>query len=257
MNNEIFDSKQYNINNNFNNTDIVINNDRTISGGFGSLEKTANFHTNTEGHNELVDSFVDEIDNNDEYSQRKLDNDLSDKENKTNNNIKIYRYKFSDEFIEELYKFSKIHQYDHRKDFKDAWEVWIDDNSQLIFKESTRLTELGYDGDILHKMFTSARYYFRKKCTEKKYPRMRCTYIGAQKELLDAMDSHISLNMNRYKNTFKPSTGFTEFCKENIALLQQEIELLIKFNIVTSDEIKKKIKKTYKNRYFMIISKNS
>ncbi len=240
MNNEIFDNKQHNINNNFNNTDIVINHDRTIGSGFNSLEKTANFHTNTEGHNESVDSFV---------------------ENKTNNvnknNIKIYRYKFSDEFIEELYKFSKIHQYDHRKDFKEAWEVWIDDNSQLIFKESTRLTELGYEGDILHKMFTSARYYFRKKGTEKKEPRMRCTYIGMQKELLDAMDNHIRLNMNTRGHDFKPSSGFTEFCKEHIELLQQEIELLIKFNIVTSDEIKKKIKKTYKNRYFMIISKNS
>ena len=238
MHNEIFDNKQHNINNNFNNADIVINHDRTIGSGFGSLEKTANFHTDIERHNEPLDSYVEE-------DLERVDN------------IKIYRYKFTVEFVEELYKFSKIHQYDHRKDFKDAWEVWIDDNSSLIFKESTRLTELGYDGDILNKMFTSARYYFRKKGTEKKEPRMRCTYIGTQKELLDAMDNHISLSMNTNERVFKPSTGFTEFCKEHIALLQQEIELLIKFNIVTTDEIKKKIKKTYKNRYFMIISKNN
>lgn len=238
MENEIFDNKQRNINNNFNVNDIVINNDRTIDSGFNSLEKTSHINTNNERHNESVHSYVEEKS---EYV----------------NNIKIYRYKFSDEFIEELYKFSKIHQYDHRKDFKDAWEVWIDDNSQLIFKESTRLTELGYNGDILHKMFTSARYYFRKKGTEKKEPRIRCTYIGMQKELLDAMDNHISLNINTPKHAFKPSTGFTEFCKENIELLQQEVELLIKFHIDTSDEIKKKIKKTYKNRYFMIINKNS
>lgn len=238
MNHEIFNNKQCNINNNFNNTDIVINNNRTTSSGFNSLEKAAYIYTNNERHNEFEDSSLENT-------------------TKNINNIKIYRYKFSDEFIEELYKFSKIHQYDHRKDFKDAWEVWIDDNSQIIFKESTRLTELGYDGDILNKMFTSARYYFRKKGTEKKEPRMRCTYIGTQKELLDAMDKHISLNMNAREHVFKPSTGFTEFCKEHIALLQEEIELLIKFNIVTTDEIKKKIKKTYKNRYFMIVSKNS
>jgi len=240
MKNEIFDSKQRIINNNFNNLDIVINNNRTVGSGFDSLEKTANFQSDIERYNESLDSYVEE-----------------DLKYVNNINIKIYRYKFSDEFIEELYKFSKIHQYDNRKDFKDAWEVWIDDNPELIFKESTRLTELGYDGDILHKMFTSARYYFRKKETGKKHPRMRCTYIGIQKELLDAMDNHISLNMNTRENGFKPSTGFTEFCKENIALLQEEVELLIKFNIVTSDEIKKKIKKTYKNRYFMIVSKNS
>jgi hypothetical protein len=238
MNNEIFDNKQHNINNNFNNTDIVINHDRTIGSGFGSLEKTANFHSVIERHNESVGSYVEE-------------------DVECVNNIKIYRYKFSDEFIEELYKFSKIHQYDHRKDFKEAWELWIDDNSQLIFKESTRLTKLNYAGDILHKMFTSARYYFRKKGTEKKEPRTRCSYIGMQKDLLNAMDNHIRLNLSLNAQTFKPSTGFTEFCKQHIELLQQEIEMLIKFDVVSSDEIKKKIKKTYKNRYFMIISKNS
>jgi hypothetical protein len=63
--------------------------------------------------------------------------------------------------------------------------------------------------------------------------------------------------MNTNERVFKPSTGFTEFCKEYIALLQEEVELLIKFDIVSCDEIKKKIKKTYKNRYFMIVSKNS
>ena len=241
MNHEIFNNKQCNINNNFNNADIVINNNGTIGSGFNSLEKTAHIYTNNERHNEFEDSSL----------ENKINN-VNDK-----NNIKIYRYKFSDEFIEELYKFSKIHQYDHRKDFKDAWELWIDDNSQLIFKESTRLTELGYDGDILNKMFTSARYYFRKKGTEKKEPRMRCSYIGTQKELLDAMDNHITLNLNIREHVFKPSTGFTEFCKKNIELLQEEVALLIKFNVVSSDEIKKKIKKTYKNRYFMIVSKNS
>ena len=236
MNYEVLDRKQYeqyNIsNNNYINTDIVINNKRTIVCGFDSfeetttLEKTANI-TNSERNSETVDSCM---------------------------NVKIYRYKFSDEFIEELYKFSKIHQYDHRKDFKEAWENWIEDNSNIIFRESTRLTDLGYEGDILNKMFTSARYYFRKKGTEKKEPRERCTYIGIQKELLDAMDNHITINLN--KSWYKPSTGFTEFCKEHIELLREEVELLVKFNLVTSsEEIKKKIKKTYKNRYFMIINK--
>jgi len=237
MNYETLDRKQYTINNNFNNTDIVINNNRAIGCGFSSYETTANCQSNNERNNESMDRYV------------------IDETNFNKTNIKIYRYKFSDEFIEELYKFSKIHQYDNRKDFKDAWELWIEYNSKLILEESTRLTELGYDGDILNKMFTSARYYFRKKGTEKKEPRVRCTYIGIQKELLDAMDNHITLKLN--ESWYKPSIGFNDFCKENIELLQQEVELLIKYNIVGSDDIKKKIKKTYKNRYFMIINKNS
>jgi len=247
MNYEALDRKQHYINNNFNNSDIVINNDRAISYGFSSLEKTSDFYTNNERYIETLDSSINEL------SIRKDNNDNDN--DKTNTNIKIYRYKFSIEFIEELNKFSKIHQYDHRRDFKEAWELWIEDNSNIILEESTRLSNLGYHGDILNKMFTSARYYFRKKGTEKKEPRMRCTYIGMQKELLDAMDNHINLNLN--ESWFKPSNGFTEFCKENVELLQQEIEILIRYNITNSTEIKKKVKKTYKNRYFMIINKNN
>jgi len=244
MNHEIFDRNQYNANNNFNNNSFVINNDRTTCNGFNSLEKTTDFQSNNTGNIQSMDYYV---------KDESGDCEKRDEINNNNTNIKIYRYKFSDDFIDELYKFSKIHQYDHRKDFKDAWELWLDDNSQIIFQESTRLIDLGYDGDVLNKMFTSARYYFRKKGTEKKEPRIRCAYIGLQKDLLDAMDKHITLNMS--ETWYKPSSGFTEFCKENIDLLKEEIELLIKFNIVASDEIKKKIKKTYKNRYFMIINK--
>ena len=226
MNYETFNREQYNTNNNFNHLDIVINNNRTISDRFDSSKASEIDSSNNERNNEFMDSF-----------------------------IKIYRYNFSEEFMNELYKFSKIHQYDHRKDFKEAWEIWLDENQNIISKEITRLELLGYDGDIIKKMFTSARYYFRKKTTEKKEPTSRCTYIGIQKELLDAMDSHIKSNINQ--DWYKPSDGFLNFCKDNIDLLQQEVILLMKHSFIDDDDIKKKIKKTYKNRYFMIINKNN
>ena len=47
-------------------------------------------------------------------------------------NYNIYRFKFTDDFTSELYKFSKIHQYDHRKDFKEAWENWTEENDGLV-----------------------------------------------------------------------------------------------------------------------------
>jgi hypothetical protein len=40
----------------------------------------------------------------------------------------IYRFKFTEEFMEYLHNFSKIHQYDERKDFKEAWNIWIETN---------------------------------------------------------------------------------------------------------------------------------
>jgi hypothetical protein len=170
-----------------------------------------------------------------------------------NLSIGIYRYKFTNEFTDELYKFSKVHQYDHRKDFKEAWKIWTEDNSSLVDGEVTRLTNLGYDGDIIDKMYKSARYYFRKKSTEKKEPSKRRVYIGSQKELIEAMDEDIRTNI--ISGEFKPSNGFDEFCKKNVEIIKEQVNLLLKTGYKDSNEIKEKIKKTYKNRYFLIISK--
>ena len=165
----------------------------------------------------------------------------------------IYRYKFTEEFMEELYKFSKIHQYDDRKDFKEAWKVWTEDNGEIIDVEMRRLLNLGYEGDVLTKMFKSARYYFRKKSPQKKEPKQRRPYISVNRELLDAMDNHIEEKI--YKTYYQPKTGFTEFCKENEAILKETITKIFEQGIKDSNLIEDKIKKTYKNRYFMLTNK--
>ena len=196
----------------------------------------------------IHDTFQNTYTNNDNYevNNEKLDD---------NNNVPIgiYRYKFTNEFTEELFKFSKIHQYDHRRDFKEAWEKWMDVNCDLIDGEVRRLTNIGYDGDIIDKMFKSARYYFRKKSTEKKELKKRRVYVGTQKDLLEAMDDHIKTNIT--SGDFKPSDGFDDFCKNNIDILKEQINMLCRSGFTDSNEIKLKIKKTYKNRYFLIISK--
>ena len=161
----------------------------------------------------------------------------------------IYRYKFEEQFMIELYNFSKIHQYDDRKEFKSAWNVWTEENTELIEHETRRLTNLNYDGDVKDKMFRSARYYFRKKSPEKKEQPQRRKYICVDKNIINAIDAHI------LKNSSKPSTAFLDFCKENIDLLSEEIARLYIENM-TAEDIKKKIKKTYKNRYFLKVNVN-
>jgi len=190
-----------------------------------------------------TNSFQDSEENN------KTDKKICEKN--ADNSINIFRYKFTTEFTEELFKFSKIHQYDHRKDFKEAWEKWTENNSEIIDDEVRRLKNLGYEGDILDKMFKSARYYFRKKSTEKKEPVKRRIYVGSQKELLEAMDDHIKVSIE--SGNFKPSDGFDEFCKENIEILKEQVTQLCRAGIKDPNEIKSKIKKTYKNRYFLAI----
>jgi hypothetical protein len=174
--------------------------------------------------------------------------------NKDSKNVNIFRYKFTEEFTNEMYKFSKIHQYDHRKDFKEAWAIWIEENTEIVSTEIKRLEDLGYKGDILDKMFKSARYYFRKKSTEKKEPQNRRDYVGTNRELLDKMDEHIKNNIIR--DIYKPSDAFDTFCKGNIDLLQEEVKRLCDLGLRDHIEIKNKMKKTYKNRYFIINNSN-
>lgn len=196
----------------------------------------------------------DRTDNNVSYSSQ---NSTSEQQNNENNgdiheiNVNIYRYKFANDFADELYKFSKIHEYDDRKKFKEAWNNWKEDNIELVNCEVRRLTNLGYKKDILDKMFKSARYYFRKKNNVKKAPVKRRNYVSSYKELLKTMDRHIKTNI--HKTDFKPSAAFENFCNENVEILKEEINTLINFGMSDSNEIKDKIKKTYKNRYFLII----
>jgi hypothetical protein len=165
----------------------------------------------------------------------------------------IFRFKFTEEFMEELHNFSKIHQYDHRKDFKDAWVKWTEENQDIIAKEVDRLVEMGYpnEDDIVDdKMFKSARYYFRKKSAVKPEPKQRRQYIGVDHELLETMDIHIKTNI--YNDDYKPKTAFVMFCKEYESILRQTIEQM---SISDAKMIQDKIKKTYKNRYFMLTNK--
>jgi hypothetical protein len=174
-------------------------------------------------------------------------------EENTKINAPIFRFKFTEEFMEELYKFAKIHQYDHRKDFKEAWTVWLEENEDIVQEEEARLHYLRYDGDVLDKMFKSARYYFRKKSPIKVEPKQRRQYISVSHELLEAMDAHIRTNIGLAD--YQPKTGFVNFYEANNTLILQTFRSFCQQNIKDVEFIQTKLKKTYKNRYFMFINK--
>lgn len=189
----------------------------------------------------------------------------------------IFRFKLKDDIVEMINRFAKIHQFDDRKTYKEEWSKWFNENNVLFEEEISRLTRLGYIGNIEYKMFNAGRYYFRKKKDDRdekddpaiednqniiktKMPRL---YISADKNLLDAMDNHIrtSLNDNDKNKLFTPASGYNDFCKSHTALLSIEIKRI--YNTFDNLELKKeisafiiqKIKKTYKNRYFIITRK--
>ena len=151
-----------------------------------------------------------------------------------------------------MFRFSKIHQYDHRKDFKEAWLGWLDENETFVDIETRRLINVGYEGDVKDKMFKSARYYFRKKSTVKKEPIQRRSYIATRKEFIDAIDAHIK---TMTKSVIKPSDGYDDFCQNNKEIMNEEVEFLRINGFTDSTDIKNKFKKTYKNRHFLIVNK--
>ena len=175
--------------------------------------------------------------------------------NNSKNNIVIYLYKFSEYFMNQLYIFSKIHQYDTREDFKESWKIWIEENEDSVQNEIRRLCFLHYEGDVIDKMFKSARYYFRKKRNEKKEQMPRKKYIHSNKDFLDAIDKHIGMNIHTPE--YKPANAFEDFCKKNIDILREEIQRVKENNLcsMTVEEISKRFKKIYNNRYFIFVTK--
>jgi hypothetical protein len=151
--------------------------------------------------------------------------------------MKTYRYEFSEDFCKMLSDFAKIHQYDDRKVFKEAWSIWAEENTDQVEQECRAIYSNGYEGDALDKMFKSARYYFRKKSVQKKDPVPRKSYEKADPKLLKEIDAHIKENLD-----MKPHDSYTAFRKKMCDANEEgEGDLS-----ATEEE---KLKKTFKNRY--------
>ena len=64
------------------------------------------------------------------------------------------------------------------------------------------------------------------------------------------MDSHIEQHI--YDVSYQPKTGFVKFCKDNEKMLKETIVMIMEQGIKEEDVIENKIKKTYKNRHFIL-----
>jgi hypothetical protein len=182
--------------------------------------------------------------------------------NSGKSSIKIFRYKLTDDIMDHITQFAKIHQFDDRHMYKEAWTIWLNDNRDSIDREIMRLKEMGYKGDVEDKMFKAGRYYFREKVAvttnvvEEKMPAaaaaVKRDYIVMAPEVIQAMDKQL-LTIIKNKE-FKPAAGYTQFCAQHVELLRGEIRRLIGENKTkaNAEKMVAKIKKTYKNRYFIL-----
>lgn len=161
----------------------------------------------------------------------------------------IYRYNFSKTVMDMLHNFAKVHQYDDRPTYKEAWGLWLSENAELIDRETKVLESNGYHGNIQDKMYKSARYYFRKKSTSKIEPKKRRQYISLSSEILALMDAQIKAQITQEEYT--PAIGYENFCLHHQVEIAKEIAYLCRKN-TDIKYIQSKFKKTYKNRYYII-----
>jgi hypothetical protein len=185
--------------------------------------------------------------------------------------LKTFRFVLSNEVVECISEFAKVHQYDDRKFFKEEWEKWVksEDVEPIINDEVKRLKNGGFEGDALDKMFKSARYYFRNKLTqnndnENDY-KIRKTYETVPRNILENIDAHIYSqirnNTKKYiddevqTSDISPGDSFNNYLADNknvLLNLLQESKNNGQINKKDVEDMVKKYKKTYKNRFYNI-----
>ena len=93
----------------------------------------------------------------------------------------VYRFKLSNDIVDMVTSFAKIHQYDDRKTYKEAWEDWTNDNNNVITREANHLLEMGYEGDVIDKMYKAVDIIFEQKiCLKRRTTTTASVYINEQ-----------------------------------------------------------------------------
>lgn len=164
--------------------------------------------------------------------------------------------------MEAINEFAKLNKMTDRKIYKEEWNKWMNANEKMVNEEIERMNTLGYNECVKDKMFKAGRYYFRKKNIREcdvadadmtadvanATTTKQRQYIKLSDEILQMMDNHIKQNIND-DDEFTPAKGHKQFCSNNTERLDKE---RIDIEMNSSDAFHEKIKKTYKNRYFII-----
>ena len=162
-----------------------------------------------------------------------------------------FRYQFSIGFTNSMHKFSKLTRNLDKDEFDSKFEDFYNKNKKTIESEESELRQSGFEGDIREKMYKSIRYYLKNK--EETKPKKRRKYITINKDILTEMDNHIENII--CKSPTKPAKCYNAFMNDNRfteMISNCKDSVMQKSENITEDDFNLKIKKTYKNRYFLI-----
>ena len=161
----------------------------------------------------------------------------------------IFRFKLDDNINNEICSFARLHRFDDRVSYKEAWKDWLDSNSELVERETRRLMDAGYTGDVPDKLFKSGRYYYRTRPQVSQEPVQRRKYTRVSSAFTSAVDEHITMHGDN--PDISPSVGFENFCKTYATEIASEVQNLASFGVSNADDVSDKLKKCYKNRFFI------
>ena len=166
---------------------------------------------------------------------------------------RVYRHKLSQEITDLVKAFASVHQHDSQKEYKTNWEEWVEKNAEAIGVECRRLRVNGYEGDVVDKLYKSGRYYHRTRKPSSQLPGVnsgRRAYIGVSRPLLLAIDAHLLMSL-KCSTDCKPALLHQNFISSKEGLIEAEVSRLS--CVVPREEVLIKIKKTYKNRYYVCL----
>ena len=156
----------------------------------------------------------------------------------------VYRFKVGGDVSDILQRFALIHMNDEIDDYQDAWDQFLEDNSELLQRERELHENKGFNGDFNHKIYISTRYYHRKKLAgenqgiqeiqpdEHNEEGQKRAYNKVQGDVLKTIDEFLAEGAG----ALKPSVAWEQFCTEH------------------GDELC--AKKTFKNRIYQYKQKN-
>ena len=158
----------------------------------------------------------------------------------------IFRFKFTHQFQEKLVAFTKVHKFDDAIIFRENWDEWLAENKACVINETRNLENLGYRGDVKTKMYKSVRYYYKDKSETTVKPKKRRVYISLDRDILDSIDAHI----DKHKAS-KPAEAYLNFITSIDKELLDKTKIMIMSSGLDKHQTEQKLKKTYKNRFFI------
>ena len=173
-----------------------------------------------------------------------------------NRTVRTYRFKLHSSVQTIVAEFARAHRDDDRHRYREAWAEWLEANKEPLDAERKRLAGIGYLGDVNDKMYKAGRYYFRSRSEKPKTnpPAKRPRrHVATTKEMRDCMDAHIKAS--HVEATFRPALGFRSFAERHRALIEREGARLVGEHGLSEDSVESKLKRTYKNRYFLVRKK--